>query len=348
MGADILVEPQGEVGIAAVDLVAEAGLERWRREVGRDAIELGARHVGVVGQDLLPLGLDLAGEFLGAEVMDEDLDALLVDVVAARPAIPHAQRRLAIAEQVVDRQERADQRGDERGAAHAAADIDLEAELAGVVLHQFEADIVQADRGAILVRRGQRDLELAWQVVELGMQVRPLANDLAVRPGIIHLVRGDSRHVIGGNKTKTKTTKQDGMHLDRGQLGENIGNAFELRPVELQVRARSEVPIAAVVLLRNIAELAQLARAEQAVGDRDAQHGRMALDIEAVAQADGLELIFRQLARQEAARLVPEFGYALVYESLVELIVLVHALDYGGVPRSAPKTLWLCIRRYRL
>jgi hypothetical protein len=58
----------------------------------------------------------------------------------------------------------------------------------------------------------------------------------------------------------------------------------------------------------------------------------MALDIEAISQADGLELIFGQLARQKAARLVPELGYALVYESLVELIVLVHALDYGGVP----------------
>jgi hypothetical protein len=59
----------------------------------------------------------------------------------------------------------------------------------------------------------------------------------------------------------------------------------------------------------------------------------MALDIEAVAQAQELELILGQLARQKAARLVPELGYALVYESLVELIVLVHALDYGACPR---------------
>jgi hypothetical protein len=74
----------------------------------------------------------------------------------------------------------------------------------------------------------------------------------------------------------------------------------------------------------------------------------MALDIEAVTQAEQLEFVFGQLARQKAARLVPELGYALVYEGLVELIVLVHTRNcrfQGGVARN---TLWLCIRRHRL
>jgi hypothetical protein len=74
----------------------------------------------------------------------------------------------------------------------------------------------------------------------------------------------------------------------------------------------------------------------------------MALDIEAIAEADGLELVLGQLARQKAARLVPEFGYALVYESLVELIVLVHAVDYRLHRRMTINTLWLGIPRWRL
>ncbi len=106
--------------------------------------------------------------------------------------------------------------------------------------------------------------------------------------------------------------------------------------------AGREVPEAAVVPMCDIAQLAQLVRAEQAVRDRNAQHGRMALDIEAVAQAHGLELILGQLARQKAARLVPEFGYALVYESLVELIVLVHATRLWGRART-PEIPFGCV-----
>src|SRR3546814_8314623 len=74
--------------------------------------------------------LHLTGEFLDAEIVDEDLHLLLVDVVAPRVPVPHAQDRLAIAEQSVRRAERADQLGDEGGAPHAAAGIHFEAVLA--------------------------------------------------------------------------------------------------------------------------------------------------------------------------------------------------------------------------
>src|SRR5262249_27474466 len=84
-------------------------------------------------------------------------------------------------------------------------------------------------------------------------------------------------------------------------------------------------------------ELAQLSRAEQAVRDRNAQHGRMALNIEAIAQANRLELIFRQLAREKAPRLIPEFGYALIYEGLIELIVLIHGHGLYAAPARRPK-----------
>src|SRR3546814_4394099 len=57
--------------------------------------------------------LHLAGEFLGAKIVDQDLDALLVDIVAAALAVPHAQRRLHVTEQVGGRQERPD-RSEER------------------------------------------------------------------------------------------------------------------------------------------------------------------------------------------------------------------------------------------
>ena len=52
-----------------------------------------------------------------------------------------------------------------------------------------------------------------------------------------------------------------------------------------------------------------------------------------------------QLAREEAPRLITELGYALIYERLVELIVLVHGMDYMSPARTARNTLWLCGRR---
>ena len=55
----------------------------------------------------------------------------------------------------------------------------------------------------------------------------------------------------------------------------------------------------------------------------------MALDVQAVAQAQRPELLLGQLAREEAARLVAEFRDALLDEGLVQLVVTVHGrIDY--------------------
>ncbi len=60
-------------------------------------------------------------------------------------------------------------------------------------------------------------------------------------------------------------------------------------------------------------------------GNRDAQHRRVALDVQPVAQAQGLELVLGELAREEAARLVAELRDALVDDRLVDGVVAVHA-----------------------
>ena len=48
-----------------------------------------------------PIGLDVLAEFLDAELVDQDLDARLVDVVAAAVQIVHAQDRLDVGEQML-------------------------------------------------------------------------------------------------------------------------------------------------------------------------------------------------------------------------------------------------------
>jgi len=71
----------------------------------------------------------------------------------------------------------------------------------------------------------------------------------------------------------------------------------------------------------------ELTRREQAVGHRDAQHRRVALDVEAVAQAQRAELVLGELAGEEAPRLVAVLRDPLVDDLLVVGVVAVHDAD---------------------
>ena len=123
------------------------------------------------------------------------------------------------------------------------------------------------------------------------------------------------------------------MHLDLGQRGQDVGRVLELDPVELQVLARGEVAVAAVVRARDVGELAQLARRQRAVGDGDAQHVGVELQIEAVHQPQRLELVLGQLAREAAAHLVAELLDALGDQRAVVVVVAVEM----GVRHNAPR-----------
>ena len=105
------------------------------------------------------------------------------------------------------------------------------------------------------------------------------------------------------------------------------GTCLELRPVELHVLARREVAVAAVVLARDAREHAQLLGRQQAVRNRDAQHRRVLLDVQAVAQAQGPEVVVGQLPGEEAPRLVAELRDALLHEPLVDRVVAIHGAD---------------------
>ena len=119
---------------------------------------------------LQPFFLDFLGELLDAEFVHQDLDARLVDVVAAAVLVVDAQDRLDIAQEIVAVHERLYRLADEGRAAEAAADQHLEAGFAGGVLVKPQADIVHLDRRAIVIGRGDRELELARQEGEFRMQ----------------------------------------------------------------------------------------------------------------------------------------------------------------------------------
>ena len=284
-----------------------------------------------------------AREVVGADLVHQDLDARLVLVVAPAVQIVDAQDGLQVAQQVGLGQVVADQLGDDRRAALAAADVDGEAEAAVGEPLQLQADVVHLDGGAVVLGRGHRDLELARQEAELRVQRRPLADDLGVGARIGDLVGGGAGEVIGGDVADAVAGGLDGVHLDAGELVQDVGDVDELRPVELQVLARGEVAVAAVVGARDVGELAHLARRQRAVGDGDAQHVGVQLQIDAVHQPQRLELVLGQLARQAAADLVAELRHALAHELRIEFVVAVHVRRPGSgsacvAPSPRPST----------
>jgi hypothetical protein len=154
-------------------------------------------------------------------------------------------------------QELPDHRADDRRAAETAAHQHLESDLV-VPLHRVQTDVVDADRGPVVPRAIDRELELARQVGELGMEGRPLAQDLAPDEGVDDLVGGDAGELVGGDVAERVARGLDRVHLHARQLGEDVGHLLEARPVELQVLARREVAVGAVVLARDLGKFSEL------------------------------------------------------------------------------------------
>jgi hypothetical protein len=173
--------------------------ERRRGEIGGDALDLFGRQFERGAAARGKLRFDRVAQRFEALLVQQDLDARLVLVVAPALEVVDAQDRLGIGEQIALRQEIAHLAANERRAAEPAADIDGEAELARVVAHDLQADVVRLDDGAVVRRAVDGDLELARQERELGVQRRPLPQDFGERARIGEFVGGDAGVVVGGD-----------------------------------------------------------------------------------------------------------------------------------------------------
>ncbi len=240
-----------------------------------------------------------------------------MDVVASAVAVVDAQDGLAVRQQIRRGQKLANELSNDGLPPQTAADVDRETERPMLVSLEVQADVVHFRGGPVGGRACDRELEFARQVSEFRMQRRPLANDFAVRTRVVDLVLRDAGHVVRGDVANAVAARLDGMHLNGGQLRENVRDLGQLGPVELQILAGREMPETAVVAARDVAQFAQLARAQQAVRDRDAQHGRMALDVESVAEAQGPEFVVGKLPGKKPPGLVAEFRDTLIHDRLV-------------------------------
>ena len=172
--------------------------------------------------DRLPFRFDLGRELLRAELVDENLDARLVDVVAAAVLVVDAQDRLDVAQQIALVQERLDGLADERRAAEPAADDHFETDLACAVPMQAQADVVHAHGGAVVRRRRDRDLEFARQERELRMQGGMLPEDFRVDAWVFDLVRRDAGPLVGGDVSHDVAAGLHAVQAGPRQIGHHV------------------------------------------------------------------------------------------------------------------------------
>jgi hypothetical protein len=308
---------------------------RLRREVRLHALDLRVVERERVAIDLREFLLDEPRERLDAGLLHEDLDPRLELVVATPELVVRAEHRLGVREQIALRQERADALAEDRRPAEPTADEVLEPDLAALVRHQMEPDVVDRDRRAIGARAGDRDLELARKVRELGMERRPLPEDLAVGPRILELVARHAGQRIAGDVPDAVPARLDRVHLHARELVEDVGHVDQRRPVELHVLPRGEVRVAAIVAPRDLGELPQLGRGQEAVGDRDPQHVRVELEVEPVLEAERPELLLGELVLEPTPHLIAELKRPLLDDPLIVLVVPVHQ----SIPRRRLRTL---------
>jgi hypothetical protein len=293
-------------------------------EGAADAGQFMVGQVGARGVDLGPLFFHLTAELLGAQRGDQDLDAGLVDVVAAAVAVVDAQDGFQIAEQTADRQELLDGRTDIGRAPLAAADDHLEAQRAVARPAQHQADVVHLGRRAVLNRAGDGDLELARQIAELGVQGRPLADHLGPHARIVDLVGDGAGIGVGRGVADAVAAGLDGVQVDLGQGVQDVRRVLQLHPVELDVLTRGHVAVALVVGPGDPGQATRLGGVQRAIRDGHPQHVGVQLQIEAVHQPQRLELVLGQLAGQAALHLAPELVGAVGQELTVDDVVLVH------------------------
>src|SRR5262245_12675385 len=83
--------------------------------------------------------------------------------------------------------------------------------------------------------------------------------------------------------------------------------------------------VSAVVLAGDLRKLSELFGRQQTIRNRDAQHRRIALDVEPIAQPQGTKLFLRQLTGEEALGLAAELVDALVHQPLINGVVAIHS-----------------------
>jgi hypothetical protein len=308
------------------------------------------RRQGVVLERASEPGLDALADPLGADVVDHELEAGL----DARDAIlevlrPDARDCAEDLVRVLLRDEDAEVAGDPRHRGEAAADEDGEA-LSAFVDGADQRDAVDLGRVAAIGAGGDRVLVLSRQVGPVGVAVEEVGGGIDDRRRVEELAGGDPLDGAPRDIADGVAAAARGRDAEALQVREDVGQLRELEPVQLDVLAGRELAVAATVEVRDLADRAQLERAQLPGGNLDPQHERSDLRL-VVVQAPPLEpddVLLRDVlvaGRDQRGQLVADPERGLLALQPLHRVALEHQLPVGrrlrdGAHRAArPRAL---------
>ncbi len=138
---------------------------------------------------------------------------------------------------------------------------------------------------------------------------RPLAQQFGSRARVLDLVSSSPGEMVSGNVANAIAGSLDGVHANIGQGIQHVRHILQQRPVELDILAGGKMAVALVPFVGDVSELAHFGRIEGTIGNGDPQHIGMKLQIKAVHQAQGLELVLGQRAVQTLFDLTAKLAY---------------------------------------
>ena len=240
------------------DVVARAGCRCGRRPVGQALAQV--------------LGLEDLAEPLGAPLGQEELQAGL----GAQPAVavvaedrddaePHVRRTLG-------GDEHADPLGEARGRRQPAADPEVVAGAELGVDDPDEGDVVDLVDDVEARVPGDRRLELAREVGEVGVADVALGDLADHRRRVEDLVGGDAGQRAAQDDARGVAAGLGGLQPDLLEAAPDLGHVLDADPVVLDVLAVADVGRAPRELGGDVGEDAQLAQGQGAAVEADPEH----------------------------------------------------------------------------
>ena len=121
-----------------------------------------------------------------------------------------------------------------------------------------QTNVVNPGRSAIVRRCNERNLKLARQEGELGVERQMLAQQLRPDTRVLDLIGRDARPLVGRDVAYAIAAGLHAVQSGTREIGHRVRQFLKFDPVELNVLPRGEMAVISVVATRHVREHAHL------------------------------------------------------------------------------------------
>ena len=213
-------------------------------------------------------------ELVDADFLNEELDAGASAALLFAKAGKDAGDRLGKGKKLFFGAELGEHLGLHRHGAEPSTDDDAEAALAITDMGD-RTEIVKGDEptGIVFTAR-ERDLELASEVLNVGVPQEELRDRIGIRCDVERLRLADTGVLTGRHVAHAVAAGLTGGDPDAGEPSHHVGRLFDVNEVKLDVLPRRDVQDRIGVLLGELAQHLELLRGELPERDLDPHHAR--------------------------------------------------------------------------